>query len=332
MAAAELLNPTRAEQTSIPRPRQLHAAQQTLLPDTAGRWSLRVDLKDDEIARLYAQGLTRGALVWRSGMPEWRPLLITPELSRLLHSTPIKLRDVTDPALEDEVTLPRPGRLPSAIGIARAESSKNDVPTVAPMALDAAPAAAKAGRRSFELLAVATLGFALAWFARGDDEPQIAPAPVAAAVPPAAPVSRVEPAQPSGNASTLLASSSVIPTVSLTDLPLLGSGAAFVGRATRHASARRSHTSSPARASSGGPTRAELQAALNQVASVASGCGERGGPVRVVIAFAPSGVARSIQVSGKELPSQVRSCIIGAASRARVASFSGDPVTVAKTL
>ena len=329
MAAAELLHPTRAEQTPIPRPRQLHAARTTLLPDTAGRWSLRVDLKDDEIARLYAQGLTRGALVWRAGMPEWRPLLITPELSRLLHSTPIKLRDVSDPALEDEVTLPRPARLPSTFGdAAGAERSRSEVPTVAPAALDVAPAVAKPVRRGIELLTVATLGFALAWFARGDDEAPIAPAPVAAT----APASRVEPAPPLGNAATLLASSNTIPIVSLTDLPLLGGGAAFMGRTTRHGSSRSSYAGPPARASSGGPTRAELMAALNQVSSVASGCGERGGPVRVVIAFAPSGVARSIQVSGKELPSQVRSCIIGAASRARVASFSGDPVTVSKTL
>jgi hypothetical protein len=68
------------------------------------------------------------------------------------------------------------------------------------------------------------------------------------------------------------------------------------------------------------------------VANAASGCGERDGVVRVVITFGNSGVARSIQVSGKDLPSQVRSCITGAASRARVASFSGAPVTVSKSL
>jgi hypothetical protein len=75
-----------------------------------------------------------------------------------------------------------------------------------------------------------------------------------------------------------------------------------------------------------------LQEALAQVARAASGCGERGGPVRVVVTFANSGVARSIQVSGEDLPAPTRSCMIGAASRARVPAFTGDPVTVAKTL
>ena len=73
-------------------------------------------------------------------------------------------------------------------------------------------------------------------------------------------------------------------------------------------------------------------AALSRVAGVASGCGERDTAVRVVITFANSGVARSIQVSGQGLPSTVRSCIIGAASRARIASFAGEPVTVSKSL
>jgi hypothetical protein len=50
------------------------------------------------------------------------------------------------------------------------------------------------------------------------------------------------------------------------------------------------------------------------------------------MSFAGSGVARSIQVSGSDLPAPTRSCIIAAASRARVPAFSGDPVTVTKTL
>ena len=58
----------------------------------------------------------------------------------------------------------------------------------------------------------------------------------------------------------------------------------------------------------------------------------RGGPVRVVMSFNNTGVARSIRVSGVDLPATTRSCIIGAASRARVPAFSGDPVTVGKTL
>lgn len=338
MALAEILPQTQSRHTSIPTARRIHAnassearvSRPTLLPGPQDRWSMRVELKDDEIARLYAQGLTRGALVWRAGMPEWRPLLITPELSRLLHSTPIKLRNVNDPTLEDEVTLPRPARLPTwtTANDSLAERG-NEAPTVAPSTLDVTPAAAAPApaRRRVELLGVAALGFGLAWFARGGDEPPQATAALAAPAPALAPATL-----PQAHPATPFTSSGGIPTVALTDLPVLSRGDALGATATSHAMARRSRTSQPARASGDGPTRAELMAALNRVASVASSCGERDGPVRVTIAFAPSGVARSIQVSGKELPSQVRSCIIGAASRARVASFSGDPVTVSKTL
>jgi hypothetical protein len=340
MVLAELLPQAQSRHTSIPSARRIHASasseasasearvsRPTLLPAPQDRWSMRVELKDDEIARLYAQGLTRGALVWRAGMPEWRPLLITPELSRLLHSTPIALRSVSDPMLEDEVTLPRSARLPSwTIPDDAATEPRNAVPTVAPSTLDVTPTVAPPARRRVELLGVAALGFGLAWFARGGDEP---PHPAAALAALAAPAPTTP---PQAHSATVQASSGGIPIVALTDLPMLGRGAALVATPTSHAAARRARASQPVRSSGDGPTRAELTSALNQVASVASGCGERGGPVRVVIAFAPSGVARSIQVSGKELPSQVRSCIIGAASRARVASFSGDPVTVSKTL
>jgi hypothetical protein len=80
------------------------------------------------------------------------------------------------------------------------------------------------------------------------------------------------------------------------------------------------------------PGRAELVAAMNQVASAAASCGERTGPVRVQITFGESGVARSVRVSGEGLTPQLRSCISSAASRARVSAFSGEPITVAKSL
>ena len=60
------------------------------------RWSVRLELGDEEIAKLYGQGLTRGAVVWKKGMVEWRPLLITPELSGLLHRTRITLTDSSE--------------------------------------------------------------------------------------------------------------------------------------------------------------------------------------------------------------------------------------------
>jgi hypothetical protein len=297
------------------------------------RWSLRLELRDEEIAKLYAQGLTRGALVWRDGMPEWQPLLVAPELSSLLLHTRITLTDVNDAALVDEVTLPRPARVPSQLAFEAPGdgADRRDVPTVAPTALDVATSTAP--RRRGDLLAVAVLGFALAWFVRGRSE-ALPQSPAAAAAP--VPVAAAPAPPPSGApAAGSRDSGSSIPIVAIADLPLLGAT-----RASEQAplSTREQRASAPragvARANGGGaaPTRQELSAALNQVAGVASGCGERDAPVRVVISFANSGVARSIQVSCKDLPSRIRSCIIGAASRARIASFSGDPVTVSKTL
>jgi hypothetical protein len=287
------------------------------------RWSVRLDVSEDEIERLYAQGLTRGALVWKDGMAGWRPLLNTQQLaSRLLH-TRITLNDASDAALEDEVTLPRPARLPSEVAHAASVDEIRDVPTVAPTELDVAIPSAP--RRRGELVLVAALAFGLAWFGRGSPEAPpsgpVAAVTAASRVPaPSAPAAAPAcPAEPSAN----------IPTVALADLPVLGAGTFVPFRAATQATTR---TSSVRRSSSEGPSRQELVAALGRVASVASGCGDRDGAVRVVITFANSGVARSIQVSGQGLPSPVRSCIIGAASRARVASFAGEPVTVSKSL
>src|SRR5687768_13186068 len=96
------------------------------------RWSLRVELRDDEIARLYSQGLARGAQVWRAGMPDWLPLLKTPELSSLLYRTRVTLTGRSD-TLSDEVTLPRPARLPTEVGLPdKVPSDSRDSPTVAP--------------------------------------------------------------------------------------------------------------------------------------------------------------------------------------------------------
>ncbi len=293
------------------------------------RWSVRLELGDDEIARLYGQGLTRGAAVWKKGMVEWRPLLITHELSGLLRRTRLTFNDALPPlvqpslaSLGDDLTLPRPARLPRDLAEKAAEGTP--ISTVAPTALDVD--APSKSRRTLEYAAVAAAGFALAWLSQAGLHPAassvVPPQVAAAAAPAAAPACAT-----AAVASTLLASTG-IPTVSVADLPLAGAkGAApLQGHATSKAGARATRTSS------GAPNRSELAEALSRVAGAASGCGERGGPVRVVVSFASSGVARSIQVSGTELPTATRSCIIGAASRARVSSFSGDPVTVAKTL
>jgi hypothetical protein len=228
------------------------------------------------------------------------------------------------PALADELTLPRPARVPHEL--ADDGEERAPISTVAPTALDVE--IPTKSRRPLEFAAVAAAAFALAWLAHTKLHPDLgnaAPPPMAAvAAPAAAPV-----CAPSPGVSTVLASTS-IPIVSVADLPL--AGARGNTPVESHSGASRGSAHAPRTSSGDGPSRAELLGALSRVAGAASGCGERGGPVRVVVSFANSGVARSIQVSGTDLPAPTRSCIIGAASRARVPAFSGEPVTVAKTL
>jgi hypothetical protein len=48
------------------------------------RWLVQLELEPEQIVPLYRLGLARGAVVWRDGMEEWRPLLIMRELRQLL--------------------------------------------------------------------------------------------------------------------------------------------------------------------------------------------------------------------------------------------------------
>lgn len=324
-----------------PRDESKPTSAEVAAPTTASRpignerWSVKLELGDEEIAKLYGQGMTRGAVVWKKGMVEWRPLLITPELAGLLRRTRVTLSDSL-PALSlpsfatatpsDDVALPRPARLPSEPAPQIAE--KSPFPSVAPLALDIEPPSRK--RRPLELVGVAAAAFALAWLARSQlhsASHDVAPLAATFAAPAPAPACEPPPT-PTILAST--ASNSNIPTVSLADLPVVGSRGAAASEA--HAAGSGSRRGRASASSSGGPSRSELVAALSRVAGAASGCGERGGPVRVVMSFSNSGVARSISVSGANLPAATRSCIISAASRARVPAFTGDPVTVAKSL
>jgi hypothetical protein len=316
--------PPRADDPSSEDLTVPHAA-----PLVSERWSVQLELADEEIAKLYGQGMTRGAVVWKRGMEEWRPLLVTQELTGLLRRTRTTLTTSTPlPSFaEQPAPLPRPPRVPSSIPPALAAIPVGPT-TVSPMAMDVEPAPRKA-RRPVELAAVAVTAFAVAWIAHGSLRKSV-PAPTAAAplaaaaLTTSAPACETRPVEAPRSATP----SSSIPTVSVADLPLAGAKAsAVVATVGRSSGASRSASSS-----SGAPSRGDLMNALGQVARSASSCGERGGPVRVVISFAPSGVARSIQVSGQALPATARSCIIGAASRARVPAFSGEPVTVSKTL
>jgi len=284
------------------------------------RWSVQLELSDEEIAKLYSQGLTHGAVVWKKGMAEWRPLLITAELADLLRRTRRALTQAPLPATAG--ALPRPARLPSDFPAELANRPVTPI-TVAPTAIDVPPAKP---RRSVELAAVALAAFALAWLGRdrlamrshGADGAEQSAAVTSA---PLAPI--CEPAN--ATARVAAAERSNIPTLSIADLPLLGAASPASGTHARIKGPR-------AQPSDAGPGRAQLLAALSQVARSASSCGERGGPVRLVMSFGSTGVARGIRVSGSDLPAATRSCIIRAASRAHVPAFSGDPVTIGKTL
>ena len=321
---------------------ELALASEPTRPMLRETWSVKLELGDEEIAKLYGQGMTRGAVVWKRGMLEWRPLLITPELTGLLRRTRITVPESpTPPAVTpahtktvvppDEPTVPRPARLPS---FASELIERTPVASVAPTALDVEPAP-KPRRRTAELLGVAAAAFALAWIAHATLNP---PTPASALAPIFAAASRAaapacEPTKASSTISASTLSGSGIPTVSIADLPLAGArGAVAHGDGSRVANRGGARSQSSDSSGKEKPSRSALLDALGQVARAASGCGERGGPVRVVVTFANSGVARSIQVSGEDLPAPTRSCMIGAASRARVPAFTGDPVTVAKTL
>ena len=140
----------------------------------------------------------------------------------------------------------------------------------------------------------------------------------AVAVPSApAPVPAASPAAPS-----------TIPVVFWGDLPVEGGksvGMANAGRVTSNGKALGS-------AGSSGPDRASLARALGGAARAARSCGS--GPVsaQVVVTFAPSGVARSIRFAVPP-PVGMRSCVLNAVARARVAPWAGgETVTVSKML
>lgn len=134
---------------------------------------------------------------------------------------------------------------------------------------------------------------------------------------------------------------STIPVVPVVDLPVeAGRGAmlasiapssAVLGGHPSSATARAPSAASTPTTPSVGPDRAALARALGGAAAAARNCGE--GPVsaQVVVTYAGSGVARNIHFASPP-PVALRSCVLNAVARSRVAPFTGDPVTVSKTL
>jgi len=128
---------------------------------------------------------------------------------------------------------------------------------------------------------------------------------------------------------------STIPVVPIVDLPVeAGRRAVLASLAPSYASPGSHAASASARTPSApgaGPDRAALARALGGAAAAARNCGD--GPVsaQVVVTYAPSGVARNIHFAAAP-PVAMRSCVLNAVARSRVAPFSGDAVTVSKTL
>ena len=135
--------------------------------------------------------------------------------------------------------------------------------------------------------------------------------------------------------SPAAAPASTIPVVTVGNLPV------EAGRATALASLAPSYSTPGSHAASAsarsvstsatGPDRAALARALGGAAAAARSCGA--GPVsaQVVVTYAPSGVARNIHFVSAP-PVALRSCVLNAIARSRVAPFSGEAVTVSKTL
>jgi len=109
------------------------------------------------------------------------------------------------------------------------------------------------------------------------------------------------------------------------------------GRSASRATAVAAAAPPPARpapvpAAPGPADRAELSRALSRAAASARNCGE--GPVKaqVVATYAPSGVPTSVHFGSSAPPAAMRSCVLSAVARTHVTPFTGDPVTVSKSL
>lgn len=85
-------------------------------------------------------------------------------------------------------------------------------------------------------------------------------------------------------------------------------------------------------ASSGPPDRKAISQAVSRAASAATSCADGPQSGRVTLIFAPSGNVQSVQLVQGFGESSINSCVLRAMGRAHVRSFSGDVVTVQKTI
>jgi hypothetical protein len=88
----------------------------------------------------------------------------------------------------------------------------------------------------------------------------------------------------------------------------------------------------PAKSSSDGPDLKAIATAVGTAARAATSCGASPQSGRVAITFSPSGAVRSVQMEQQYDERDVGACVLRAMGRAKVAAFTGDPVTVRKSV
>lgn len=371
----------------------------------ASRWHIELELDREQIARLYRLGLANGAVVWRDGLPDWRPLLEASELREAIDAlkarapssmksalrratvdrianmsrpsanravvTPARKRMTTDPALRLYASLNRRRSPPDTIEFNPAP--KITVAPLAPVALAApigpapisiSPVAARDTQRRFTILTlIATALAAIAltalifWLgplraARQDALAQqkqaaalllaakarpavtAAPKPVAVPAPPA-PESRSQVSTPSEKPISVLSLATESPAGATprtaSAQPKSRTQASGGTRSPPAKSERAERTPSMESQEQTGPDRKKIARALSTAAGAAADCGV-GGSVRVIATFGTSGIVRSAAFDGPLPELTDRSCVLRAISRAKIPPFSGDPISVRKTV
>ncbi|HET9930490.1 MAG TPA: hypothetical protein VFQ35_07380, partial [Polyangiaceae bacterium] len=91
-------------------------------------------------------------------------------------------------------------------------------------------------------------------------------------------------------------------------------------------------TKKPAPSAETGPDRENVAKALSLASASASTCSDGPERGRVAVTFAPSGSVQGVRLVQQFSEASVNSCVLRAIGRAHVTPFSGDSVTVTKTL
>ncbi|MFZ5893728.1 MAG: hypothetical protein ACOY0T_21885 [Myxococcota bacterium] len=115
--------------------------------------------------------------------------------------------------------------------------------------------------------------------------------------------------------------------------------AASSGRASRGKSSRvvlaeepANKRTAPAPASDGQPDRESMNKALMLASASASTCSDGPEKGRVAVTFSPSGSVQGVRLVQSFGDASINSCVLRAMGRAHVTPFTGDPITVTKTL